>query len=169
MLARVLLLLLLGVAPALAQSTPAAAPPQTPLAEAYGAFGHLETTVTQVRRPNCWKLMMRGRLHNPYDQAVDGVRLIVRLRASGEEAREIERVEMALDLELDPGETVPFNREVPTPCTSSFNDIAVVAFAAHRGASTLPTPGREIELAAGRAEQALAGPNIPIVTNPVVP
>jgi hypothetical protein len=155
----------LAPGPVRGQPTPAVTPPPRLL----GEFGQVETEVRQVRRPSCWKLIVRGKLHNPYDQPVDDVRLIVRLRATGEHPREIERLETDVEKTIAPDAWASFSRTLTTRCTSTFNDISVVAFATHRGAATLATPALGVEAAASRTEQAPSGAtDVPIVTSPVV-
>jgi hypothetical protein len=164
--ARWLLGLAASVAAQLAegQVTPAATPDAS-----FSEHGRLDTQVRQVRRPNCWALVIRGRVHNPYPEPVEGVRLVVRLRTSGQQPRDLERLTTDLDKEIAPGASVGFDRELATSCTSTFNDITVVAFALRRGAADLPTPGRDVEVAASEAKLAPTGASdIPIVTSPVV-
>jgi hypothetical protein len=120
---------------------------ESPLQKPFSEFGRLETQVRQVRRTNCWTLVVHGRVHNPYDEPVVGVRLIVRLRTAGDKPRELERIETQLETAIEAGQSVPFDRELPTACTNNiFNDIAVVAFAQRRA--------REVEVEAGRTEEA---------------
>lgn len=146
------------------QATPAPGASQTSHAE----YGRIDTNVRQIRRPNCWTLVVRGQLRNPYDEPVDGLHLIVRLRTAGDKPRELERIDTELAMTIEPGQSVPFSRELTTSCTSTFNDVSMVAFARRRGAAELPTPAPEVEVEASRAEQSAAGPGaVPIVSSPV--
>ncbi len=138
--------------PAHGQTSPTVTPSEKPFSE----FGRIETQMRQVRRPNCSTLVLRGTLRNPYDEAIAGGRLIVRLRTAGEDPREIERFEIELDADIEPGRSVPFSRELTIGCTTMFNDMSVVAFANRRGAVELPVPGREVEIAAAKIEEAHA-------------
>jgi hypothetical protein len=121
----------------------------------FAEFGVLETKIRQVRRPSCWNLVLRGRLINPYDEPVDGMRMIVRLRTGGEEPRELERIVTDIFRPIAPGESIDFNRELTTACTSVFHDISVVTFARQLGAKQLPVPSAEIEVAAAKVEESL--------------
>jgi hypothetical protein len=92
------------------------------------------------------------------------------LRTTGETPRELERIETEVEKAIAPGESISFSRELTTSCTSTFNDISVVAFANRRGAAELPTPAREVEVAASTVQETTAGPgNIPIVNSPIAP
>jgi hypothetical protein len=156
----------LSVAPAVrAQPTPPETLPRT----SFGEFGRLDARIRQVRRPNCWTVVVHGRIQNPYDEPVVGVRLVVRLRTAGNPPRELERIETEVSEAIGPGESLPFDRELSTACTNStFNDVALVAFAKHRGTVELPTPTREVEVQASQAEEASAGPgSVGIVNSPV--
>ena len=148
--------------PASGQPTPAV----TPSRELFSEFGGIETVVHQIRRPNCWTLILRGTFQNPYDEAVSGVRLIVRLRSAGDQPLEVERIETDLTTTLKPGQSIRFDRTLSTACSMSFNDISVVAFASHRGAVELPTPTREAEAQASQIQEAAASAgNIPFIGN----
>jgi hypothetical protein len=149
---------------------PAAVPGAAPTAESQGEsfkeFGRIDTELKQVRRPNCWGLILRGRLTNPYNEAVEGIRLIVRLRGDGESPREIERIETNLRISIGPHAAARFDREIDTGCTTSFTDISVVAFANRRGEIDLPTPTLEVEIAAGKVEAASSsGGNVSALGN----
>lgn len=135
-------------APAADEATPVATPARVV------EFGQLETQVRQVRRPNCWTIVLRGKLTNPYAEAVHGARLIVRLRAAGESAREVERFETEVRVTIAPGRSTTFNREFTTACSTSFNDISVVGFARHRGGVELPVASPEVEIAASEVKEA---------------
>ena len=58
--------------------------------------------------------MIRGKLHNPYDVPVSDVRLIIRLLAAGDQPRELNRVEKDLDVTIEPGGEVTFDRQMDT-------------------------------------------------------
>ncbi len=123
----------------------------TPVAtarESYAEFGVLETQVRQLRRPSCWTLLVRGVIVNPYDKPVQGARLIVRLRTTGEETREVDRLETEVRRDIGPRAEAPFSRELTTSCTSVFTSLSVVAFAIERGGVELPVPSSEVEIAA---------------------
>lgn len=117
-------------------------------------FGQLETELRHVRRPTCWNLVLRGRLSNPYDEPVDGIRLIVRLLSGGDEPREFERIVTDLRRKIPAQGSVPFNRELTTACTSVFSTMSVVAFADHLGDERLPAPSLETEIEAAQVEEA---------------
>jgi hypothetical protein len=132
-------------------------------------YGWLRTEVRQVRRPTCWTLTVRGRIHNPYAEPVEGVRMVVRLRHAGEAAREVERLEAEIDAVIPPGEWVPFSRELTMGCTHAlFNDVSVVSFAARRGGQDLPIPPPAAETAVAQAADVASPPvSVPIVSSPV--
>jgi hypothetical protein len=92
-----------------------AVPPVSLPRQELGDYGWLGTEVRQVRRPNCWTLVLRGRFHNPYDEPVHGVSLIVRLRGAGESPRELERLQSDLRLEIDPRQIRDLRSRDPNP------------------------------------------------------
>ena len=144
-----------------AQPTPAATP------QPYAEFGRIETELHQVREPNCGTLIVRGRFRNPYNEPVDGIRFIVRLLSAGEKPREFDRMEADVPITIAPRGSAPFNRELSTSCSAMFSSLTFVAFAEHRGAADLPTPSRQVEVAASKireGESAMA--NIPMVNQP---
>lgn len=123
-------------------------------------FGRIDASVRQVRRPNCWKLALRGDLTNPYDVPVEGVRIILRLRGEGEHPREMERLEAKFAMGIPPGKSVRFDREFTTPCTSGFYDITIIAFALRRGGAELPLPEQEVEAAAAERNEAFSSAGV---------
>lgn len=137
------------------EEAPPDAVSKTDARASFAEFGVLETEIRQVRRPSCWNLVLRGRLINPYDEPVDGMRMIVRLRTGGEEPRDVERIVTDISRPIAPGESIVFNRELTTACTSVFHDISVVTFARELGAKQLPVPSIEIEVAAAKVEESM--------------
>ena len=130
----------------------------------FGEFGLISAEVYQVRAPNGRLLVMRGKLHNPYDAKVEGVRLVVRLLSSGEVPRELDRVEKDLDVTIEPGREFRFNRDVETPYAYVFDRMAIVAFAKRRGETQVPAPSPDVEKQASTTHAvALFTGNIPIV------
>lgn len=110
--------------------------------------------------------MLRGELTNPYDEPVETVRLIVRLRGDGEHPREMERIETELRIAIKPNGQAPFRRELTTGCTSNFSDLSIVAFATRRGGVELAVPTLEIEIAASKVEEAASSAgNVPALGN----
>jgi len=144
-----------------------APPPATP--NHFGEFGWIATDLRQVRAPNGQMLIVRGTLHNPYDEPVEGVRLVLRLLTAGEAPRELDRIERDLDVSIPPGGKVALNREVMSGYAYVFNSIAVAAFAKRRGAVDLPPPSRDIEkLASESREVLLFNATVPIINCPIV-
>src|SRR5215831_2604670 len=90
---------------------------QTPLsagAEDLSEFGVMRCDVYQVRAPNGRLLVVRGRLRNPYDATVTGVRLVIRLLSPGAQRRQLDRMERDLNVTIEPGREIMFSREVDT-------------------------------------------------------
>ena len=140
------------------------APPEPGLDD-FRQCGLVDTSVYQVRAPNGRLLVIRGKLHNPYDVPVSDVRLIIRLLAAGDQPRELDRVEKDLDVAIEPGGEVTFSRDMDTSYAYVFDKIAIAAFATHRGATEFPTPSPDMETQAttSRAVVLFSG-DIPLVT-----
>ena len=141
-----------------------AAPPPV-IEDQFTPYGLFETQVRQFRRPNEGTLLVRGDIHNPYNEAVEGVRLVIRFRVSGKDGpRENERTETDLNITIPAGASAPFSREVSFGATDLFNDLLVVAFAKRRGAAEVEKPSREIEIAASKADdRGIDGLHVPTV------
>ena len=142
----------------------------TPAPTPAGAdYGRIEVRIRQVRRPTCWSVHLRGRFYNPYAEAVDGARLVVRLRAAGDAAREMERLEETFEVEIEPNGSAPFAREIHTACTNAaFNDVSAIAFAVRRGEQAMPVMAASAEQQLADAQDVAAPPvSVPIVHSQV--
>jgi hypothetical protein len=144
------------------------APAQTPLhplPQDFSEFGLIGVDVYQVRAPNGRLLVVRGKLQNPYDTKVAGVRLVIRLLSPGVQPRELDRVEKDLNVAIEPGREIMFNRDVDTAYAYVFYQMTVAAFAKRRGTTELPAPSLELEkqVSTGRAAPLFTW-NVPIVS-----
>lgn len=126
----------------------------SPTPESFAEYGQLEVQIRQVRRPTCWTLILRGNIANPYDEPIEGVRLIVRLRGDGEQPREMERLEAEMHTTIKAKAAARFDRTLTTGCTSNFSDISIVAFAEKRNGEEIAKPSAEVEIAASKASEA---------------
>ena len=85
-------------------------------------------------------LKIRGRIRNPYDQPVDGVRLVLRiLSMPGPQGHELDRFQQVLEERFGGGEQIPLRLDVKT-MYGSFGGFVLQAFAIRRGGQTLPLP-----------------------------
>ena len=85
-------------------------------------------------------LKIRGRIRNPYDQPVDGVRLVLRiLSMPGPQGHELDRFQQVLDERFEGGAQIPLRLDVQT-MYGSFGGFVLQAFAIRRGGQSLPLP-----------------------------
>jgi hypothetical protein len=127
---------------------PAAAPPSAPAAASsdlsavdpvLAERGVLQIFVTD-QLTDGRNLKIRGRIRNPYDQPVDGVRLVLRiLSMPGPQGRELDRFQQVLDERVGGGEQIPLRFDVQT-MYGSFGGFVLQAFAIRRGSEALPLP-----------------------------
>ncbi len=84
---------------------------------------------------------LRGKIHNPYPEAISGVRLIYLDLAPGAPPRVLGHVLRIIDQEVGAGQDTPLRWDVQTMYAASpgarFN---LMAFAIKRGDQTLPLP-----------------------------
>jgi len=128
---------------------PTAAPPNAPAPASSGDLpaldpvqaegGVLQIFVTD-QLTDGRNLKIRGRIRNPYDQPVDGVRLVLRiLSMPGPQGRELDRFQRVLDERFEGGGQTPLRLDVQT-MYGSFGGFVLQAFAIRRGGQTLPLP-----------------------------
>ena len=148
----------------IAHATPAQTPPE-PAAQDFSAYGLVSSDIYQVRAPNGRLLVVRGKLRNPYDEQITGVRLIVRLLSPGAQPRTLDRLEKDLNVSIEPGQKIMFSRDVTTSYAYVFDRMTVAAFAQRRGTTELPAPSVEVEqqVSANQAVPFFIG-NVPIVS-----
>ena len=137
-----------------------------PSDQSLGEFGWLEVQPRQVRAPDDQTLVVRGKIRNPYDQPIDGVRLIVRLSTAGHEPRELVILEREIDVQIEAGEEAAFNRELATSYSKVFAKISIAAFAVRRGTQTLSVPPPAVVADASKAKLvAYYNANLPSVNS----
>lgn len=102
----------------------------------HGELEILNVTAT----PSVDALTFRGTARNPYDQPVDGIRLIMQVRGDpSPDAPEIARAQKVLDARLGTGEHTAFEIAVKVdPTTLSQPGLLLRAFAIQRGGEVLP-------------------------------
>jgi hypothetical protein len=134
---------------AISCAPPTAAPPTPPEAAApheqlavdpvLAERGVLQIFVTD-QLTDGRNLKIRGRIRNPYDQRVDGVRLVLRiLSMPGSQGHELDRFQQVVDEPVAAGEQIPLRLDVQT-MYGSFGGLTLQAFAIRRGGQTLPLP-----------------------------
>lgn len=155
------LFLLVGCA---AQQPTVGAAPE-PVPEQFARYGWMPTSDVQVRALDGNTLLIRGRMQNPYDEPVVGVRLYVLLQTSGEPPRELERSSREVDTQVEPGGQAALRIELPTVHARGIGGMAVHAFALRRGTQSIQPPP-ELELPKGSPTITIA-PSIPYPSTPV--
>jgi hypothetical protein len=129
--------------PTAAPPTPpeaAAASPDLPAVDpALAERGVLQIFVTD-QLTDGRNLKIRGRIRNPYDQPVDGVRLVLRiLSMPGPQGHELDRFQQVLEERVEGGAQIPLRLDVQT-MYGTFGGLTLQAFAIRRGGQTLPLP-----------------------------
>lgn len=124
-----------------------------------GAYGGLQHNL-RVNSSDGRTLRVRGKIHNPYPGAVDGVRIVVQILSSGPpEGRELERHQIELSaVDLAAGSETVVHRDIQTMYTSS-KVIRVATFAMKREGSDMPLPPADL---AGAPAVQLGTAGVPI-------
>lgn len=109
---------------------------------ALAEYGVLQVFVTD-QLTDGRNIKIRGLIRNPYDEAVEGVRLVLRiLTIPGPEGRELDRFQRVLDTRIGPGEqtALRFDAQTMYAGQGGFTGFTLLAFGIRRGAHELPMP-----------------------------
>jgi hypothetical protein len=90
------------------------------------------------------RMRVRGFVHNPYPQRVDGVRLALRILSHADSSgRELDRFQRVLESPIDPGQDAPVHWDIESGYGSvDSGSFDLQAFAVRRGGEALrPPPG----------------------------
>jgi hypothetical protein len=106
--------------------------------EEHGELELLNVTAT----PTVDALTFRGTVRNPYDQPIEGIRLVMQVRSDPTlDAPELARSQRVMDAKLAPGDHVPFEIAVKiVPESLAHPGFLLQAFASSRAGEKLPTP-----------------------------
>ncbi len=134
----------------------------------FAEYGLLGCDIQQMRAPNDHALVIRGRLINPYDAKVDGVRMVVTAFVEGDDGRALDSFDLDLNVSLDPHGEYRFNREITTNYSKLMKRLQVVAFAKTRGGQEVRGAGAEtIAEASRRMPAVMADVFVPVFQAPV--
>ena len=105
------------------------------------AFGQVQLLSTEIRTDADF-IRLRGMMKNPYDEPVEGVRMICRiLNDPSPTAVELDRFQRVLDVTLASGAQTSFNLDLQSNHAGTrFGSVRVQAFAIKRGDRTMPLP-----------------------------
>lgn len=133
----------------------------------FGDAGWLRVHVKHVRPPNDQTLVIRADVTNPYEEETEGIRMVVRILARGEERRELDRRIVEFGMRLDPGQKKSFTKEIPTGYAKKLGNLQVVGFAMTRAGKEIPEPSDEIIVTAADETEVNFATEIPYPSSPV--
>jgi hypothetical protein len=131
----------LSCGPARRHTEPATMPPlpaEMPLA----ALGQLPVFLTD-QTSDGRNIKLRGLVGNPYPDSINGVRVIFRMLAAPDEAaRELDRFQKVMEVQLGPGARTPISWDIQTMYAglAGRSGFTLQAFAIRRGDQMLPLP-----------------------------
>lgn len=110
-------------------------PPKVMLDEEHGQLAVFTSSLTTDGR----NMFIRGKINNPYPEAIDGMRIMVRL-VSGDGAREYDRFQRESDTVLAPGETTALREDIASMYAATEGRFLVQAYAKTRGGKEVAAP-----------------------------